>query len=152
MKKIIATLSLSITALLVVFVLQYNSGAKTTEEAMTIAGLSALEVLYEKKTEEGSILLYRVPGEEQISLAFLDKGVLSNKFFWSHHAPIILLIIFSSIVFVIGLKTKIQLRKDYNKTLSSMFTAYSETHPTVSDAEWTAHLEELDKELSEAKN
>ena len=74
MKKIIATLSLSITALLVVFVLQYNSGAKTTEEAMTIAGLSALEVLYEKKTEEGSILLYRVPGEEQISLAFLDRS------------------------------------------------------------------------------
>lgn len=73
MKKIIATISLSITALLVVFVLQYNSGAKTTEEAMTIAGLTTLETLYEKKTEEGSILLYRVPGEDQISLAFLNR-------------------------------------------------------------------------------
>ena len=67
MKKIIATISLSITALLVVFVLQYNSGSKTTEEAMMIAGLTTLETLYEKKTEEGSILLYRVPGEDQIS-------------------------------------------------------------------------------------
>lgn len=74
MKKIIATLSLSITALLVVFVLQYNTGAKTTEEAMTIAGLSTLEILYEKKTEEGTILLYRAPGEDQISLAFLDRS------------------------------------------------------------------------------
>ena len=55
------------------FVLQYNSGAKTTEEAMTIAGLTTLETLYEKKTEEGSILLYRVPGEDQISLAFLNR-------------------------------------------------------------------------------
>ena len=73
MKKIIATISLSVTALLVVFVLQYNSGAKTTEEAMTIAGLTTLETLYEKKTEEGSILLYRVPGEDQISLAFLNR-------------------------------------------------------------------------------
>ena len=73
MKKIIATISLSITALLVVFVLQYNSGSKTTEEAMTIAGLTTLETLYEKKTEEGSILLYRVPGEDQISLAFLNR-------------------------------------------------------------------------------
>lgn len=87
---------------------------------------------------------------ENISLAFLDKGVLANKFFWYHHAPIILLILFVSIIFVIGLKTKINLRKDYNKALSSMFANYSETHPTVSDAEWTAHLEELDKELSEA--
>ncbi|WP_235070841.1 hypothetical protein [Turicibacter sp. TJ11] len=73
MKKIISTISLSVTALLVVFVLQYNSGAKTTEEAMTIAGLTTLETLYEKKTEEGSILLYRVPGEDQISLAFLNR-------------------------------------------------------------------------------
>jgi len=89
---------------------------------------------------------------DNISLAFLDKGVLSNKFFWYHHAPIILLIVFSLIVFVIGVKSKIQLRKDYNRTLSSMFSAYSEAHPTVSDAEWTAHLEELDKELSEAKD
>ena len=100
----------------------------------------------------GMAQIITLNSNDNISLAFLDKGVLSNKFFWYHHAPIILLIIFSIIVFVIGVKTKIQLRKDYNKTLSSMFTAYSETHPTVSDAEWTAHLEELDKELSEAKN
>ena len=40
---------------------------------MTIAGLTTLETLYEKKTEEGSILLYRVPGEDQISLAFLNR-------------------------------------------------------------------------------
>lgn len=73
MKKIISTISLSVTALLVVFVLQYNSGSKTTEEAMMIAGLTTLETLYEKKTEEGSILLYRVPGEDQISLAFLNR-------------------------------------------------------------------------------
>ena len=73
MKKIIATISLSITALLVVFVLQDNIGCKKTEEAMTIAGLTTLETLYEKKTEEGSILLYRVPGEDQISLAFLNR-------------------------------------------------------------------------------
>ena len=88
---------------------------------------------------------------DNISLSFLDKGLLSSKFFWYHHAPITLLIIFSLIVFVIGVKTKIQLRKDYNKTLSSMFAAYSETHPTVSDAEWTTHLEELDTELANTR-
>lgn len=89
---------------------------------------------------------------DNISLAFLDKGVLGNKFFWFHHAPIILLIISVVILFVIGIKCKIQLRKDYNRTLSSMFTAYSETHPSASDADWTAHLEEMDKKLSEEKD
>lgn len=86
---------------------------------------------------------------ENISLAFLDKGVLGNKFFWFHHAPIILLILFSLVVFIIGIKTKIQLKKDYNRAISSMFANYSETHPAVSDTEWTAHLEELDRALEE---
>ncbi len=89
---------------------------------------------------------------DNISLAFLDKGVLGNKFFWFHHAPIVLLILFVLILFVIDIKTKIALRKDYTRTLASMFTNYSETHPTVSDAEWKAHLEELDCQLQEGDN
>ena len=88
---------------------------------------------------------------DNISLAFLEHGFLSNKFFWFHHAPIIMLSLFTLIMFAIGLNVKINLKRDYNRTLASMFTAYSETHPTVSDAEWTAHLEELDRELIEGE-
>ena len=88
---------------------------------------------------------------DNISLAFLEHGFLSNKFFWFHHAPIIMLSLFTLIMFAIGLNVKINLKRDYNRTLASMFTAYSETHPTVSDAEWTAHLEELDRKLIEGE-
>ena len=88
---------------------------------------------------------------DNISLAFLEHGFLSNKFFWYHHAPIILLSLFTILMLVIGLNVKINLKRDYNRTLASMYTAYSETHPTISDAEWTAHLEELDRKLSEGE-
>ena len=80
MKKIIAILSGCFTLLLVAFVLHFNMSAKTAEEAMTIAGLNTLEVLYEKKTNDGSILLYRTPGEEQISLAFLNHNLFGYEF------------------------------------------------------------------------
>ena len=74
MKKIITTLSLCVTSLLVIFIMQYNTKATTSEEAMTMVGLNSIEVLYEKVTEEGTILLYRSPSEDQISLAFLNRS------------------------------------------------------------------------------
>ena len=74
MKKIITTLSLCVTSLLVIFIMQYNTKATTSEEAMTMAGLSSIDVLYEKVTEEGTILLYQIPGEDEISLAFLNRN------------------------------------------------------------------------------
>ena len=80
MKKIITTLSLCITALLVIFIMQYKTKATTSEEAMTIAGLNNIEVLYEKVTEEGTILLYRSPGEDQISLAFLNRNFTGYEY------------------------------------------------------------------------
>ncbi|MBQ5911266.1 MAG: hypothetical protein IIW94_04595 [Clostridia bacterium] len=90
-------------------------------------------------------------GNDNVSLAFLEHGFLSNKFFWYHHAPIILLNLFVLIQFAIGIIAKIQLKRDYNRTLANMFAAYSENNPNVSDAEWTAHLEELDRKLEEKK-
>lgn len=124
--------------------------------AFMIAGLVCLKKnlqipAFALTTVAGIAQIVTLNSNDNISLAFLDKGVLANKFFWFHHAPIGLLILFSIIVFIIGVKTKIELRKDYNRALSSMFSTYSETHPTVSDAEWTAHLEELDKELTKQR-
>lgn len=80
MKKFIAILSGCITILLVAFFVYNRLGAQTTQEAMTIAGLNTLEVLYEKKTNDGSILLYRTPGEEQLSLAFLNRNLLGYEY------------------------------------------------------------------------
>ncbi|MDE5977681.1 MAG: hypothetical protein K2G70_04345 [Turicibacter sp.] len=74
MKKIIIAISLGIIGLMFFFIMQYNSNAKTTEEAMTIAGLNTIEVLYETTVDNGSILLYRTPGEEAFSLAFLERS------------------------------------------------------------------------------
>ena len=86
---------------------------------------------------------------DNITLSFLSDGILSSKFFWYHHAPIILLILFTLILFIIGLKINLELKRDYNRTLTSMFTAYSEENKGASDAQWTAHLEELDRRLEE---
>ena len=64
----------------VIFIMQYNTKATTSEEAMTMAGLNNIEVLYEKVTEEGTILLYRIPGEDQISLAFLNRNFTGYEY------------------------------------------------------------------------
>ncbi|MBQ1187381.1 MAG: hypothetical protein IIX54_06840 [Clostridia bacterium] len=90
-------------------------------------------------------------GNDNISLAFLEHGFMSNKFFWYHHAPIILLSLFTLLMAIIGVTAKVLAKKDYNRTLASMFEAYSSTHENVSDAEWNAYLEELDRELEEKK-
>ena len=90
-------------------------------------------------------------GNDNISLAFLEHGFMSNKFFWYHHAPIILLSLFTLLMAIIGVTAKVLAKKDYNRTLASMFETYSETHENVSDAEWNAYLEELDCELEEKK-
>ena len=90
-------------------------------------------------------------GNDNISLAFLEHGFMSNKFFWYHHAPIILLSFFTLLMLVIGVTAKVLAKKDYNRTLASMFETYSETHENVSDEEWNAYLEELDRELEEKK-
>lgn len=86
---------------------------------------------------------------DNVALAFLDKGVLGNKFFWFHFAPPILLILFVLIISTIGIKSSIQLKKDYTRALASMFTKYSEDNKGASDSEWTAHLEELDRKIEE---
>lgn len=74
MKKLVITISILVTALLLMFVTQYNKGAKTTEEAMTIAGIQTTDILYEQKTEKGNLILYQDPFSDSLSLAFLERS------------------------------------------------------------------------------
>ncbi|MBO5852614.1 MAG: hypothetical protein J6Q74_02260 [Clostridia bacterium] len=97
----------------------------------------------------GIAQIVALQSNDNITLSFLSDGILSSKFFWYHHAPIILLIFFTLILFVIGIKIRIELMRDYTRTLTSMFTAYSEENNGASDAQWTAHLEELDHKLAQ---
>lgn len=89
---------------------------------------------------------------ENISLAFLESGFLSNKFFWYHYAPAILIILFTLIICIIGVKSYIQFKNDYKKAMAAMFAAYTEVNPNVSDVEWQQHLADLDekKEASQS--
>ncbi len=88
---------------------------------------------------------------DNISLAFLEGGFLSNKFFWYHYAPAILIILFLLIACIIGVKSHIQFKNDYKKAMAAMFAKYSEENPNVSDAQWQQYLEELDKNPDGAK-
>ena len=84
---------------------------------------------------------------EELKFQTIERSIIATKYFWFHHAPIILMIFFSLILLGIGIVRRVNLKKDYNKAIASMFAKYSEEHPDSSDAEWRAHLEELDKEI-----
>ena len=96
-------------------------------------------------------MLGQIEALDKNNAAMIGKSILSTKYFWFHHAPIILMMFFALILFAIGLVRRINLKKDYEKALSSMFASYSEKNPDASDADWTAHLEELDLEITEEK-
>ncbi|MEE0928342.1 MAG: hypothetical protein UIG59_04040 [Acutalibacteraceae bacterium] len=88
---------------------------------------------------------------EDVSLAFLEHGFLSNKYFWFHYAPAGLLILLALIVCGIGVKSYIHFRNDYKIAMASLYAAYSVEHPEISDIEWQKHLEEEDKALTAAE-
>ena len=86
--------------------------------------------------------LYR---NENVSLGFLNDG-MGTKYFWLHFAPAILIIVFALFASLVGFKTKLDFKKDYNKVLSSMYTRFIEENPNATDEEWTAHLEKWESE------
>lgn len=80
MKKLVISISLLVTVLSIVYIFQYNTAAKTAEEAMSVAGAESIEILYEKKTEDGSILLYQTIGTDSLSLAYIDRNFSGYEF------------------------------------------------------------------------
>ena len=79
---------------------------------------------------------------------FLEKGLLSNKYFWFHFVPAGLIILFSAVLFGFSLVSFINFKKDYNRSLSSMYNNYLEQNPNVSDAEWQEQLSSLDSAMT----
>ncbi len=79
----------------------------------------------------------------------IEHSIIATKYFWFHHAPIILMIIFAAAMLYVGISRRRYLKMDYEDALRSMFAKYSEENPGASDTEWTAHLEELDREIME---
>jgi hypothetical protein len=88
---------------------------------------------------------------EDVSLAFLNHGLLSNKYIWFHYAPAVLLIITGLVICIIGVKTYIHFANDYKIAMASLYAAYTEEHPEISDVEWQQHLEAEDKILAETE-
>ncbi len=95
--------------------------------------------------------IVRLGRNEDVSLAFLNHGFLSNKYFWFHYAPAGLMTLVALVLCVVGVKSYIHLRNDYKNAMSSLYAAYTEKHPEISDIEWQKHLEEEDKALAEAE-
>ena len=87
---------------------------------------------------------------EDVSLAFLEHGFLSNRYFWFHYAPAGMLIVLSALVCAIGVKSYIHFRQDYKIAMAALLDNYKESHPEVSDIEWQAYLEAEDLKLQEA--
>ena len=79
---------------------------------------------------------------------FLEKGLLSNKYFWFHFVPAGLVILFSAVLFFFALYSFICFKKDYNRTLSSMYNNYLQIKPQLSNTQWQEHLEKLDAAMN----
>ena len=80
---------------------------------------------------------------------FLNNGYINSSRFWMYIVPGILVCLFTLIICLIGIKTRVHLVKDYKAMLEKMYASYREEHPEVSDVEWTEHLEMLDAKLAE---
>ena len=93
----------------------------------------------------------KVETVELFQLETIERSVLVTKYFWFHHAPIYLMMFFSLILLVMGIKRRVEQKKDYTSALNGMFESYSLEHPEASNADWTNYLEELDNELAEAE-
>ena len=88
---------------------------------------------------------------DDLRLQTVEHSIIATKYFWRHHAPIILMIVFALGMLIIGISRRRYLKGDYQGALNAMFAAYSAEHPGASDNDWTAYLEELDRELIEAE-
>ena len=128
-----------------------------TSWAVLVAMIAAL-VLIKYKKQILTFALTAVGGIGQIvALSLLqdlknqtiEHSIIATKYFWFHHAPIILMIIFAAAMLYVDISRRRYLRMDYEEALQSMFIKYSEEHPSASDTEWAAHLEELDREIME---
>lgn len=124
--------------------------------ALMVAGLVFIKLKFHMaaffcSAAGGIAQMVALNSNENISLAFLENGFLSNKFFWFHYAPAILIILFLLVACIIGVKSHIHFKNDYKKAMAAMFAKYSEENPNVSDAQWQQYLEELDKNPDGAK-
>lgn len=90
------------------------------------------------------IMLHR---NDDVSLRFLEGGILNNRYFWSHYFPGGLIILFTLIICIIGVKSHIQFKKDYSVMLQKMYNEYSQKVGTVSDVMWQEYLEQADAQL-----
>lgn len=80
MKKFIIGLSLLTIIFSINYISQYNTASKTVKEAMSVVGADSIEVLYEKKTEGGSFLLYRTIGTDSLSIAYINRDFSGYEF------------------------------------------------------------------------
>lgn len=79
-------------------------------------------------------------GDENVVLGIIENGIAS-KFIWRHFVPSVLIILFTLVVCIIGIKTGFDFRKDYKKVMNSMYIKFKEQKPIASDAEWQSYLE-----------
>ena len=80
MKKIIIGLSLLTIILSISYISQYNTASTTVKEAMSVAGADSIEILYEKKTDDGSFLLYRTIETDSLSVAYIKRDFSGYEF------------------------------------------------------------------------
>lgn len=96
------------------------------------------------------IVIYKLYKNGEVANAFLS-GIFNTHYFWLYFAPVILVIVFSLMLFAIYVNDRIGYVKDYNRSLASMLETYKEEHPDVTGIEWQQHLEELDAGIIESE-
>ena len=89
---------------------------------------------------------------DNLKLEIIEHSIIATKYFWRHHAPIILMIIFTACMLFVGISRRRYLKSDYENALNALYNEYSKENPEASDTEWTAHLEELDRIITEEEN
>ena len=88
---------------------------------------------------------------DNFRLETIEHSIIATKYFWRHHAPIILMIIFAAVMLYVGISRRRYLKSDYERALNALYIDFSKDNPTASDTEWTAHLEALDQEINGAE-
>ena len=74
MKNLISLITASTLAVLIAFVLRFNSFDHDSEKAAIAANAMPIEIILEHQTNEGNILLYRTLGGDELTLAFLSRN------------------------------------------------------------------------------
>lgn len=83
MKKKVTFIVFVIMIILLFLVVKFNHGAKTIEEAIATPGSKPISIIYEEKTDKGSIVFFSHLGEDSLSTAFVKKGIGGYKTIYS---------------------------------------------------------------------